>query len=259
MKKMGVLLFAAMMGLSGFAMAKDWKTIRFGTEPGYAPFESKAPDGKLIGFDIDIGNELCKRANAKCVWVENDFDGMIPALKAKKFDGILSSMSMTDQRKQEIEFTDKIYNSPTRMIAKTGSPLLPTPESLKGKRVGVQQGTMQENYAKALWSGKGVEVVAYQSQELVYADLLSGRLDAGFQDSVAASEGFLKKPEGKGFAFAGPEVFDAKIFGKGTGVGMRKEDKDLKEILNKALASMIKDGTYDKIAKKYFDFNIYGD
>ena len=96
MKKMGVLLFAAMMGLSGFAMAKDWKTIRFGTEPGYAPFESKAPDGKLIGFDIDIGNELCKRANAKCVWVENDFDGMIPALKAKKFDGILSSMSMTD-------------------------------------------------------------------------------------------------------------------------------------------------------------------
>lgn len=259
MRKMGVLLFAVAMGLSGVASAKDWKTIRFGTEPGYAPFEYKAPDGSLVGFDIDIGNELCKRAKVKCVWVENDFDSLIPALKAKKFDGILSSMSMTEQRKQEIAFTDKIYNSPTRMIAKAGSPLLPTPESLKGKRVGVQQGTMQETYAKALWAPKGVEVVAYQSQELVYPDLISGRLDAGFQDMVAASDGFLKKPEGKGYAFAGPEVFDAKYFGKGTAVGMRKEDKELKVLLDKALGEMIKDGTYKQIAKKYFDFDIYGE
>ena len=258
MKKMGVLLFAVMMGLAGAATAKEWKTIRFGLEAGYAPFEYKMPDGSIAGFDIDIGNELCKRINAKCVWVENDFDSLIPALKAKKFDAILSSMSMTEQRMQEIEFSDKVYNSPTRMIAKAGSPLLPTPESLKGKRVGVQQGTMQESYAKALWAPKGVEVVSYQSQELVYPDLISGRLDAGFQDSVAASDGFLKKPQGKGYAFAGPEVFDAKLLGTGTGIGMRKGDKDLKELINKALAAMIKDGSYDKIAKKFFDFDIYG-
>ena len=258
MKKMGVLLFAVMMGLAGAATAKEWKTIRFGLEAGYAPFEYKMPDGSIAGFDIDIGNELCKRISAKCVWVENDFDSLIPALKAKKFDAILSSMSMTEQRMQEIEFSDKVYNSPTRMIAKAGSPLLPTPESLKGKRVGVQQGTMQESYAKALWAPKGVEVVSYQSQELVYPDLISGRLDAGFQDSVAASDGFLKKPQGKGYAFAGPEVFDAKLLGTGTGIGMRKGDKDLKELINKALAAMIKDGSYDKIAKKFFDFDIYG-
>ena len=258
MKKMGVLLFAVMMGLAGAATAKEWKTIRFGLEAGYAPFEYKMPDGSIAGFDIDIGNELCKRISAKCIWVENDFDSLIPALKAKKFDAILSSMSMTEQRMQEIEFSDKVYNSPTRMIAKAGSPLLPTPESLKGKRVGVQQGTMQESYAKALWAPKGVEVVSYQSQELVYPDLISGRLDAGFQDSVAASDGFLKKPQGKGYAFAGPEVFDAKLLGTGTGIGMRKGDKDLKKLINKALAAMIKDGSYDKIAKKFFDFDIYG-
>lgn len=258
MKKMGVLLFAAMMGLAGAAAAKEWKTIRFGLEAGYAPFEYKMPDGSIAGFDIEIGNELCKRLNTKCVWVENDFDSLIPALKAKKFDAILSSMSITEQRMQEIEFSDKVYNSPTRMIAKAGSPLLPTPESLKGKRVGVLQGTMQESYAKALWAGKGVEVVSYQSQELVYPDLILGRLDAGFQDSVAASEGFLKKPQGKGYAFAGPEVFDAKLLGTGTGIGMRKGDKELKELINKALAAMIKDGTYGKIAKKFFDFDIYG-
>ena len=258
MKKMGVLLFAVMMGLAGAATAKEWKTIRFGLEAGYAPFEYKMPDGSIAGFDIDIGNELCKRINAKCVWVENDFDSLIPALKAKKFDAILSSKSMTEQRMKEIDFSDKVNNSPTRMIAKAGSPLLPTPESLKGKRVGVQQGTMQESYAKARWAPKGVEVVSYQSQELVYPDLISGRLDAGFQDSVAASDGFLKKPQGKGYAFAGPEVFDAKLLGTGTGIGMRKGDKELKELINKALAAMIKDGSYDKIAKKFFDFDIYG-
>ena len=258
MKKWGVLLFAAMMGLSGFAAAKEWKTIRFGVEAGYAPFEYKATDGRVAGFDIDIGNELCKRIGAKCVWVENDFDSLIPALKAKKFDAILSSMSMTEQRMQEVDFSDKVYNSPTRIIAKAGSPLLPTPESLKGKRVGVQQGTMQESYAKALWAPKGVEVVSYQSQDQAYSDLVSGRLDVGFQDSVAASDGFLKKPQGKGYAFAGPEVFDAKLLGTGTGIGMRKGEKDLKELIDKALAAMIKDGTYGKIAKKYFDFDIYG-
>ena len=80
------------------ALAKDYSTIRFGVDASYPPFESKGADGKLVGFDIDLGNEICARLKAKCVWVENDFDGMIPALKAKKFDGVLSSMSMTPQR-----------------------------------------------------------------------------------------------------------------------------------------------------------------
>lgn len=259
MKKLSTLLTIALMGMSTMTYAKEWKTIRFGTDPSYAPFESKGPDGKLVGFDIDVGNELCKRLNAKCVWVESDFDGIIPALKAKKFDGILSSMSQTPQRKKEIDFSDKIYNSPTRMIAKEGSDLKPTVESLKGKRVGVEQGTMQENYAKAYWAKAGIDVVSYQTQDQVYQDLVAGRLDAGFQDEVAGSYGFLKQPQGKGFAFAGKEVFDEQLFGKGTGIGLRKSDTDLKMKLNTALAAMIKDGTYKKIADKYFDFDIYGE
>jgi lysine-arginine-ornithine-binding protein len=258
MKKLAVVLSIALMGLSLGASAKEWKTIRFGTDPSYAPFESKGPTG-LVGFDIDIGNELCKRLNAKCVWVESDFDGIIPALKAKKIDAILSSMSQTPQRKQVIDFSDKIYNSPTRMIAKDGTNLQPTVESLKGKRVGVEQGTMQENYAKVYWAKKGIDVVSYQTQDMVYQDLQAGRLDAAFQDSVAGSYGFLKLPQGKGFSFAGPEVYDDQLFGKGTGIGLRKEDGDLKAELNKALAAVIKDGTYKKIAAKYFDFDIYGE
>ncbi len=146
------------VALSSTVQAKEWKTIRFGTESAYAPFEYKTPDNKLVGFDIDLGNAICAKLKAKCVWVENSFDGMIPALKAKKFDGILSSMTVTTDRAKQIAFSNKIYNTPTRMVAKKGSPLLPTPASLKGKRVGVQQGTIQEGYAKAYWAPKGVNV-----------------------------------------------------------------------------------------------------
>ncbi|MCB6184833.1 ABC transporter substrate-binding protein [Leeia sp. TBRC 13508] len=258
MKKVLLAVSIAAMTFSGLASAKDWKEIRFGVDASYAPFEAKGPDGKLVGFDIDIGSELCKRLKAKCVWVENDFDGMIPALMAKKFDGILSSMSITEKRKEKIDFTNKIFNTPVRMIAKSGSKLMPTAASLKGKRVGVEQGTIQEDYAKQKWQAAGVEVVPYQNQDLVLADLVAGRIDAALQDAVMAEEGFLKKPQGKGFSFAGPAVEDEKIFGVGAGIGLRKEDKDLKDALNKAFAEMRKDGTYNKIQKKYFTFDVYG-
>ena len=258
MRKVITAVSLALMATSFGAFAKDWKEVRFGVDASYAPFESKAPDGKLIGFDIDLGNEICTRMKAKCVWVENDFDGMIPALKAKKFDGVLSSMSINEARLKEINFSAKLFNTPTRMVAKAGSGLMPTAASLKGKRVGVEQGTIQEAYAKAHWAPGGVEVVPYQNQSLVLADLASGRLDASLQDAIQADEGFLKKPEGKGFAFAGGDLNDPKTLGTGAGLGLRKEDTDLKAAIDKAIAGMLTDGTYKKIEKKYFKFDVYG-
>src|ERR1700732_3597182 len=126
------VLFSSLFSWSPRASAKDWKVIRFGVDPSYPPFESKAPDGGLVGCDIDLGNALCAKLNAKCVWVENDFDGMIPALQARKIDAVLSDMSVTEKRLQQIDFTDRIFNSTTRMVAKTRSHLLPTVESLRG-------------------------------------------------------------------------------------------------------------------------------
>jgi lysine/arginine/ornithine transport system substrate-binding protein/histidine transport system substrate-binding protein len=222
-----------------------------------APFEYKTPDNKLVGFDIDLGNAICAKLKAKCVWVENSFDGMIPALKAKKFDGILSSMTVTTDRAKQIAFSNKIYNTPTRMVTKKGSPLLPTPASLKGKRVGVQQGTIQEGYAKAYWMPKGVNVVPYPNQDVLYQDMVSGRLDATLQDAIMVDAGFLKSAKGKGFAFAGNNVVDAKTLGVGAAIGLRKEDVDLKKNIDKALAEIIADGTYKKLEKKYFSFSIY--
>ena len=254
MKKLLATLSVALLAVSaGAAHAKDWTTMRFGVDASYAPFESKAPDGKLVGFDIDLGNEICKRMNAKCVWVEQDFDGMIPGLKAKKFDGVLSSMTITPQREQQIAFSAKLFNTPTRLVAKKGTSFQPTADSLKGKSVGVEQGTIQETYAKENWAPKGVNVVPYQNQDQVYADLISGRLDAALQDEVQADLGFLKTPRGAGFQFAGKEIPTG-----AAAIGLRKEDADLKAKIDKAIADMIKDGTYKKIEAKYFDFDVYG-
>ena len=259
MKKLIAALSVALLAVSaGAAHAKDWTTVRFGVDASYAPFESKAPDGKLVGFDIDLGNEICKRLNAKCVWVEQDFDGMIPGLKAKKFDGVLSSMTITPQREEQIAFSAKLFNTPTRLVAKKGTNFQPTADSLKGKSVGVEQGTIQETYAKDNWAPKGVNVVPYQNQDQVYADLISGRLDGALQDAVQAEIGFLKTPRGASFDFAGKDIDDPKTLGNGAGIGLRKEDTDLKTQIDGAIAGMRKDGTYDKIAKKYFDFDVYG-
>ena len=228
------------------AFAAIPQKIRIGTDPTYAPFESKNAQGELVGFDIDLAKELCKRINT------------IPSLKAKKIDAIMSSLSITEKRQQEIAFTDKLYAADSRLVVAKDSAIQPTIESLKGKRVGVLQGTTQETFGNEHWAPKGIEIVSYQGQDNIYSDLTAGRIDAAFQDEVAASEGFLKQPVGKDYKFGGPSVKDEKLFGVGTGMGLRKDDNELREALNKAFAEMRADGTYEKLAKKYFDFDVYG-
>ena len=257
--KKRVLALSLLLAFSSVAGAAVSKTLRIGNDPTYPPFESKNAQGELVGFDIDLANEICKRIAARCSYVESDFDALIPSLKAKKIDFIISSLSITEKRQQEIAFSDKLYAANARLVAPKGATLEPTPESLKGKNIGLLQGTTQETYANQYWRPKGVTITPYANQDLVYQDLNAGRIDAAFQDEVQASEGFLKQPVGKDYAFAGPAVKDDKIFGVGTGIGLRKEDHELKAAIDKAFAEMRKDGTYDKIAKKYFDFNVYGD
>ncbi len=104
------------------ALAEGGKEIRFGVDPTFAPFEWKDPQGKLAGFDIDLGNAICQQLQAKCVWVESNFDGIIPALKARKFDAILSGMYMTEKRKAQIAFSDKLYNGPVFLVARKKYP-----------------------------------------------------------------------------------------------------------------------------------------
>ncbi|MNZ54984.1 Lysine-arginine-ornithine-binding periplasmic protein precursor [compost metagenome] len=248
-----------LLGLIFAPLSQAQPVIKFGVDPSYPPFEQKQPDGSLSGFDIDLGNALCAELQVKCVWVEQTFDGMIPALKAKKFDAILSAFSATAARRQQVDFSDRIYTAPSSLVARKDSGLLPTAESLKGKSVGVVQGTLHENFARSHWGNQGVSILTYQTQDQVFSDLINGRLDATFQASVQADVGLLQKPQGQAFAFAGAPITDKSIIGDGVAIGVRKNEPELKAQLNTALASIRQSGEYDQIAKKYFNFDIYGE
>ncbi|RAI65438.1 ABC transporter substrate-binding protein [Pseudomonas fluorescens] len=258
MFRLNTLFASALLGLSMAASAQTDTEIKFGVDPSYPPFEVKQPDGSLSGFDIDLGNAICAELKVRCIWVEQPFDGMIPALKAKKFDAILSAFSATEVRRKQVDFSHRLYNGPSALIAKEHSSLLPTAESLKGKTVGVMQGSAQEMFAKAEWSPHDVNILSYQSQDQVYIDLISGRLDAAFQPAVQGDIGFLQKPQGQGFAFAGEPLTDKRLTDEGVAIGIRKGDDPLREKLNTAIASIRASGEYDKLASKYFNFDIYG-
>ncbi|AUG99283.1 ABC transporter substrate-binding protein [Prodigiosinella confusarubida] len=255
----GLLTSLALIQSASAIGAAIPQQIRFGTDPTFPPFEYKTPQGELAGFDIDLGNALCSELKVKCVWVENSFDGLIPALQAKKFDAILSSLSITAERQKAIAFSDKLFNTPAYLVIGKNSGLKPTIESLKGKRLGVQQGSVFEAYANKHWRNAGVEIVTYPDAESVYADLTLGRLDATLDDATVVTAALLNKPQGKNFMLAEPQVKDPAIFGPGTGIGLRKADTQLQARLNSAIAAIRANGTYDQLAKKYFNFNVYGE
>lgn len=246
------VLFGLAFALASTAALADATSLRFGLEAQYPPFESKAADGSLQGIDIDIGNAVCAAAHLTCSWVETSFDGLIPALQARKFDVINSAMNATDKRRQAIDFTTVIYRVPTRLIAKRDSGLDATPQSLKGKRIGVLQGSIQETYAKAHWQPAGVDIEAYQDQNQAYADLVAGRLDGTLVLAPAGQSGFLTKPDGKDYAFVGQPVRDDKILGSGIAFGVRKNDVALRKQLDDAIAKVKADGTVTTLGKKYF-------
>lgn len=251
MKKMNIALLLGCV-LASFSALADGSAFKFGLEAQYPPFESKSATGQLQGFDIDVGNAVCAAAKLKCEWFDTSFDGLIPALQARKFDAINSAMNVTEKRRQAIDFTDVIYRVPSQLIAKKTSGLVPTVESLKGKHIGVLQGSIQESFAQAHWAPKGVDVVSYQDQNQVYLDLSSGRLDGTLVLAPAGKTGFLDRPDGKDFSFAGAAVRDDKILGSGIAFGLRKGDTANKQKLDAAIAKIKQEGVIEQLSKKYF-------
>ena len=157
---------ALMFGLAGnSALAAD---LRVGVEGAYPPFSWKEADGTLKGFDIEIAEAVCKELERKCVLIEQDWDGMIPALKARKFDTIIASMSITEERKKQIDFSDKYYNTPAKFVAKKGSGLQISKAGLKGKRIGLQRGTTHQCFMEKMYPE--AELVLYGTQEEVFQD-----------------------------------------------------------------------------------------
>ncbi|WP_312241014.1 transporter substrate-binding domain-containing protein [Pantoea sp.] len=227
------------------------ETLRVGADLTYPPFQYRDQNGVPTGFEIDITNAVCQAVQVKCEYVVSSFDAEIPSLMAKKVD-FISPLGATAKRRKAIDFSDFIYHIPTKLVARKGSNLTPDPASLQGKHIAVQQGSIQEMYANKYWAPKGVDVVMYPDQDVIYQDLAAGRLDGALSPGVAVTYGFLTKPEGKDFALTGPEVRDDLLFSIGSAYGVRKGDEKTQKLLNAGLAKIMADGTWEKVKQRYF-------
>jgi polar amino acid transport system substrate-binding protein len=246
-----LLAAAATLAVASSAFAAD--TLKMGIEGAYPPFNNKDASGQVVGFDVEIGNALCAKMKVTCEIVTSDWDGIIPALNAQKFDFLISSMSITDERKQAVDFTNPYYSNKLQFIApkstNLGSDNAAIKEALKGKVIGAQRATLSGSWLEDNW-GDDVTVKLYDSQENAFLDLASGRLDALLGDKYASYE-WLKSEAGQNYEFKGDPVFDNDKIG----IALRKGDP-LREKLNTALKEIIEDGTYKKINDKYFPFSI---
>jgi arginine/ornithine transport system substrate-binding protein len=252
-----VALMSALMLGACSKEASETQKLRIGVEGAYPPFSQVGTDGKLQGFDIDIANAVCAEMKADCLMVQQEFDGMIPGLNARKLDAVVASMSITDERKKSVDFSDKYYQTPARYVTKADATAPVSVDGLKGKRIGVQRTTIHDRFATATFTQS--EIVRYTKQDDVFLDLTAGRLDGALVDLIAADQGFLKLPTGKGFAFQGPTYTDPAFFGVGAGIAVRKGDTALLNRINAALKAIRGNGTYKKIQDKYFDFDVYGE
>ncbi len=234
--------------------AAQTEKLRVGVEGNYPPFSMIAPDGKLGGFDIDIANAICAEMKAECTFVQQEFDGIIPALNARKFDLIVASMTITEARRKAVDFSDPYYDVPSRFVAKQGAFADHSPAALKGKKIVVLRNSPRAAYLAENY--KESEIVLAGKETEVYMELAVGRADVAFGSSVVSGEAFLKKPEGKGFAQLGPAIRIGA--GSGVGIAVRKDDTTLVRKINAALAAIKANGTYKKLADKYFDFDISG-
>jgi polar amino acid transport system substrate-binding protein len=244
---------AAFLAATSIAAAKDWTTVRIGTEGAYAPFNFIDSNNELQGFDVDIARAVCEKMGVECTYVAQDWDGIIPALTAGKYDAIFASMSITDERKQVIDFSRPYYNTPSAFFAAKDSGLADsTPETLAGKTLGAQSSTIQANYLEENYGDADIKL--YPTQEEVNLDLDSGRIDALLVDKFVGDE-WVKTDAGACCAVLGDNI----PIGGGVGAGVRKEDTDLRDMISKAIEEIKADGTYDKINKKYFDFSIWID
>ena len=251
------LALAALLLAAPAAAQELPNPLRIATEGAYAPFNYLDDQGNVQGFEIDLARAMCDELGANCEFVVQDWDGIIPGLLAQKYDAIIASLYITDERRERIAFSDKYYQVPARFVLPKSSTLEITPEDMKGAVVGTQRATSFERFMRDEYPN--VDLRVYATMEEAYLDLRSGRVDAIMADVVAASEGFLKTPDGEGFEFRGPEFAGAKWFGYGAGVGVRKEKAYIADAFSEAIAKVRTNGTYQKISDKWFGFDVYGE
>lgn len=239
------------------AMTTPAFALNICVEGAYPPFSETAADGSIVGFDIDIANALCEQIGEDCTLLKTDWDGIIPALLERKCDAIVASMSSTEERKQVIDFTGKYYQVPNEFVGRADAGIDPAaPDGLAGKVVGAQRGTIHQAYMEKHYPS--VQLTLYGTQDEAILDLTSGRIDLIVGDAIQLEEGFVKTPQGEGYARAGEQFFDPEVHGEGAAIGVRQGDTELRDRLSAAILAIRESGKYDEVQKKYFDIDIYG-
>ena len=253
MKK--ILTLALAVAITAPAFAAEDGVLILATNGTYPPFSEIDGSGHMTGFDIDIGLALCAQMKRECRYEQMDWESLIPALKGKKVDALVTSMNDTPKRRESVSFTDPYYANPGLFVRAKGSNIEPTPEGVKGKTVGVLRASIFDNYVTAKFPDANIQ--RYTSQEEANQDALAGRVDLLFADKIVMEDGFLQRDEGKGFEIAG-ETNDPEYFGAGISIGVRKDDNALREELNAALKAIKENGAYKKVNDKYFKYDISG-
>jgi arginine/ornithine transport system substrate-binding protein len=250
MKLKIVALGLAASLLAGVSYAQDWSKVRIAVDVPYEPFEYKLPDGTLTGFEVDLGNAVCAEIKAECEWIVQGWDGIIPGLIARKYDAIMSSMTITPERAEQVLFSEAYYTTPSAWFGKKSDVALDvtSKDVLKGKIVGVQRGTVQDDIVTKGF-GDVVEVKRYATADELVLDLTGGRLDLVFLDYPVGEQTVITNAEYT-------QIGELIKVGDGAGVAFRKRDEDLAAKFNVALKKLKDDGTYDTIMKKYFKYDI---
>jgi polar amino acid transport system substrate-binding protein len=237
----------------GGADAKEWKTIRFGMDATYPPFENVDPSGKIVGWEVDYANLLCAKMKVTCTFQNQDWDGIIPALLAGKFDVIFSSMNETPARAKKVLFSDVYYaTSPVWIGQASNKSDDVSPAAMKGKLIGAQSSTTFATYLDKNY--KGIDVKLYPGGDEPLLDLANGRLDYAIND-IMVTQGFIEKNPGCCRIIAEiPRTAD--VFGPGVGAAFRPDDTDLAAMFNKAIAEAGSDGSFKTLEAKYFKVDI---
>lgn len=238
---------AALLATTSLAWADIPNPLRIATEGAYPPFNSVDANGQLVGFDVDIAKALCAEMKANCEIVAQDWDGIIPALVANKYDAIIASMSITDERKQSIDFTNKYYSNYLAVIAPSGG--VTGPSDLNRKTVGAQRSTLASQWAEDQLMGRA-SIKLYDTQTAAYADLQAGRLDAMVSDIYPAMDWLTSV---SGFQLAGEKI----DINDQIGIGIRQNEAGLKAAFNAAIDAIRTNGVYAEINAKYFSADIY--
>ncbi|WP_394516261.1 arginine ABC transporter substrate-binding protein [Pantoea sp. SGAir0430] len=241
MKKWIVAAVMATLAMNAYAAEK----IRFAASATYPPFEALDQNNQIVGFDIDLAKALCQQMQAECTFTNNAFDSLIPSLKFRRYDAVISGMDITAERSKQVDFTQPYYANSAIVIAHQGE--YSDFSQLKGKRIGVENGTTHQKYL--LEKHPEVIAVAYDSYQNAILDLKNGRLNGVFGDSAVVNQWLKANAD---LSAVGEHITDSDYFGTGLGIAVRKGNSALLQQLNSALAALKANGRWQQINQKWF-------